>query len=124
MEEWITHPNNRAAIESALEDANAHVRRDTWSPLAMMPSFLSIPIRFDSSLPERDIEERWRPPADSRFCGYGPEDEHWMRPLGLGRFEYIDNGPLIYKINLPMFRVLNDYGPMMGGRNIMKSSGI
>lgn len=25
----------------------------------------------------------WVPPTD-RFCKYGPEDEKWMRPLGLG----------------------------------------
>lgn len=28
--------------------------------------------------------EKWHPPAGDRFTEYGPEDEKWMRPLGLG----------------------------------------
>lgn len=26
----------------------------------------------------------WLPPTGDRFVEYGPEDEKWMRPLGLG----------------------------------------
>ncbi len=123
MEEWYTHPNNKAVIEAALEKANAPLCKDIWNPMVMMPGFLDIPLHFDSNLPERDIEERWHPPEDSRFCGYGPEDEAWMRPLRLGRFEYVDKGPLIYKVNKNMFfRMFNDYSPLMGGRHIMQNA--
>lgn len=27
----------------------------------------------------------WQPPRDDRLCSYGPRDEAWMRPLGLGK---------------------------------------
>ncbi|CAB4191768.1 hypothetical protein UFOVP1229_130 [uncultured Caudovirales phage] len=41
----------------------------------------SIPIRVDTSIPET-----WVPPeSGSPHFSYGPEDESWMRPLGLGK---------------------------------------
>lgn len=127
MEEWYTHPNNKAAIEEALEKANGPLKRDIWNPLAMTLGFMSIPIHFDPNMQERDIEEVWHPPEDSRFCGYGPEDEVWMRPLRIGRFEYIDKGPLIYKVDKSLFfRVFDNYHtPLLNsGRFLLKHAGV
>lgn len=39
---------------------------------------------------------RWKPPAGGRFIEYGPEDEHWMRPAGLGTLE-----PVFYVVDVP-----------------------
>ena len=64
-----------------------------------VPVSLGIPtIRFfdDNNLERRRIRRVWHPPHGSRFVEYGPEDEHWMRPLGLGTIEEIDEGPLLY----------------------------
>lgn len=44
-------------------------------------SAFSIPIRVDTSIPMT-----WVPPeSGSPHFSYGPEDEEWMRPLGLGK---------------------------------------
>ena len=60
--------------------------------------FNSIPVVMSEHIPERDLREQWCPPEDDRFCGYGPEDEYWMRPLGLGTIKTIDVGPLLLAI--------------------------
>jgi len=50
------------------------------SPPLNIPAF-SIPIRVDTSIPMT-----WVPPeSGSPHFSYGPEDEEWMRPLGLGK---------------------------------------
>lgn len=55
----------------------------------------------DDMIEERDVSEIWHPPPAERFVEYGPQDEHWMRPLGLGRIERIDRGPKFYVMDFP-----------------------
>jgi hypothetical protein len=67
-------------------------------PYFGVPLFATMPLYTSSALPRRFTKEIWHPPAESRFAEYGPEDEVWMRPLGLGRIEVKDNGPAYYSI--------------------------
>lgn len=50
------------------------------SPPLNIPAF-SIPIRVDTSIPMTLVP----PESGSPHFSYGPEDEEWMRPLGLGK---------------------------------------
>jgi hypothetical protein len=69
-----------------------------------------MPLRFQVSdlIPERDMRDQWFPPAADKFVEYGPEDEHWMRPLGLGTVEKIDMGPLILAMKDRIDRIVTD----------------
>lgn len=87
----ITHPDNREILES-INEVNGHSEYG-------IPPNIAIRIKFDSSIPARDIEYEWSPPESDQFCEYGPEDEVWMRPLKIGVFTPIDKGPLFYMIN-------------------------
>ena len=99
-EQIVTHPNNRAILLEAFPN-----RRATGADMNSLEQefprdVVGIPIVWDSHVSERDIEEVWHPPHD-KFVEYGSEDEHWMRPAGLGTVEYIDKGPLFYKVSTP-----------------------
>lgn len=63
-----------------------------------------VPVRFSEHVPARSTRERWVPPEGSRFCEYGPEDESWMRPLGLGTVVEDDTGPCYFKVQDSSFR--------------------
>lgn len=65
-----------------------------------------VPVRFSEHVPARSTRERWVPPAGDQFCEYGPEDEAWMRPLGLGSVVIEDAGPCYFKVQGPSFRFL------------------
>ncbi len=109
MKKIITHPTNRDALMDAIgatvyPDGMYHGLPDT---------LLGIPIMLNDAIPERDIEEVWHPPKDGRFTTYGPEDEDWMRPLGMGRFEYVDRGPLFFMVTTdPPLRTMPDPFPV------------
>ena len=96
---WITHPNNRALLESALEPA-------VQEPGSM---WLSNEIKFDPNVSERRTKQVWHPPAGDSFVEYEATDEAWMRPLGLGRVEEIDLGPAFYRMSLSVLRFFTDY---------------
>lgn len=97
-----THPNNVAILRQTLPELQRKPE-GSFDPFTFMPVFNGIDIVTDKLLPERDIEQKWHPPASgSRFYEYGPEDEHWMRPAGLGTIKAIDKGPLFYLIDLSM----------------------
>jgi hypothetical protein len=70
----------------------------------IFPLFASMPVYSDHNMPKRFTQEIWHPPGASRFTEYGPEDEAWMRPLGLGHVETKDNGPAFYQIDTSMWR--------------------
>ena len=67
------------------------------------PNINGVPVIFDEAVPLNSFKEVWYPPEPERFVGYGPEDECWMRPLGLGRIELIDEGPCYFLMNEPIF---------------------
>lgn len=84
----IIHPNNMGYLSSLkIGDDEGNFHRIS-----------GIEILEDSMIPERNIEEMWEPPQPSRFVTYGPEDESWMRPLGLGTVKQIDVGPLFVEM--------------------------
>lgn len=97
---FLVHPNNVPALQKAVraDEYVDHVRRHD-DRIFLDVSLSAIPIYVSESIPERRVTERWIPPAGDKFVEYGPEDEHWMRPLGLGMVEQIDAGPLIYSMN-------------------------
>ena len=70
-----------------------------------MGSLFAMPVRFSEHIPERSTKARWVPPAGDQFCEYGPEDEAWMRPLGLGTVVVEDAGPCYFKVQEPSFAV-------------------
>ena len=86
----ITHPNNRRYVE------------ETFRQQAI-DSIFGVEIRLSESTPERKTEVVWEPPAGDRFCEYGPEDEEWMRPLGIGT-RTVDHGPLFYLLDKSFLR--------------------
>jgi hypothetical protein len=88
----LTHPNNRRWLEVPAPGEKV--------PLVSAIPLWGMPIRFDETIPERDVRPFWRPPEGSRFVGYGPEDEGWLRPLGFGRVEMVDCGPLFFEVSL------------------------
>lgn len=58
------------------------------------PNLAGIPIKTFDHFPRRFVERTYVPPAPERFVEYGPEDEAWMKPLGLwGWFIEKDLGP-------------------------------
>lgn len=65
----------------------------------------SVSIQFSPYVPARSTNERWVPPGGDQFCQYGPEDEAWMRPLGLGTVVEEDAGPCYFKVQEPSFLV-------------------
>lgn len=79
----LTHPDNAAPL------TRIPARNNNWTVYGV--PLEGIPILFDRSIPQ--FSEAWYPPKDDRFCGYGPEDEEWMRPLGLGTLR---DEPLFY----------------------------
>ena len=94
-ESLLLHPTNRRWFESQFADvrrgAKGMTTADYWS--------YSIPVRYSSFVPERDIREEWHPPL-GRFVEYESSDEAWMRPLGLGLVS-VDRGPLILRCRTP-----------------------
>lgn len=88
----VTHPNNLNLFEKVAFSGQPR------------GSFVAdgIKIITNEHVAERRISERWVPPTEA-FTEYGPEDEEWMRPLGLGTVEYIDEGPLFYEMDQSAF---------------------
>lgn len=78
----LIHPAN-----SGVFDRIPRAKSDPLTELAGMR------IVYSRAAPLRATEDQWHPPQSDRFCEYGPEDEAWMRPLGLGRIETVDTGP-------------------------------
>lgn len=87
----LTHPNNRKLIVQAASGMAIDLPECSFT-------LDGIPVVFSEWMRERKTRDVWHPPSGDRFCGYGPEDETWMRPLGLGRLETIDDGPLFLKM--------------------------
>jgi hypothetical protein len=75
----VTHPDNIPLLRKRFEQARfismAGVEMSLYGSKHIAPT-------------------SWTPPKGDRFVEYGPEDEHWMRPLGLGSME-----PVFYVIN-------------------------
>lgn len=92
----MTHPNNEYILRQVAET------RD-WAGFRFDVLTISdMEVQFSEVMPERQIEYKWHPPKASRFVDYGPEDEWWMRPAGLGWIERIDKGPLFVLVKKPM----------------------
>lgn len=86
-EELLIHPNNRHLFEQAVE---------VGKPGSVVDSLGGVPVRFTEAVPERITHKEWDAPPPSKFVEYGPEDEAWMRPLGLGTVRTVDEGPGFY----------------------------
>lgn len=83
MQTLLINPKNKHLLDGISEFREIGTR-----------GLYDLSVVYSNAVPERDIEERWVPPEPERFVSYGPEDECWARPLGLGSIEYIDRGPL------------------------------
>lgn len=103
----LTHPVNQTYIE----DIVSHMQRmvpeivssgSSSGPLSIYGTPFSI--KYDDSMPTRNLEQVWVPPPPGKFCVYGPEDESWMKPLGVGRWQTVDHGPLFYMMDESKFR--------------------
>lgn len=105
----LCHPDNRVFFENLKHD---------WSldflSLAPPPNLDGIPVTFDESIPKYNFEEVWRPPKGDRFVSYGPEDEAWMRPLGLGQIDLIDHGPCYFIVDDPLYHAVINFAPPIG----------
>lgn len=102
--EFYMNPAHRKALANA-------VTADSLDAIGVRP-LGGIPFTFSPYIPERKTRKEWRPPAGDRFCEYGPEDEAWMRDLGLGYFVEVDEGPVFYAIDWDqLFRAA--YRPLM-----------
>jgi hypothetical protein len=117
MQRLVSNPANRDYLLKAFGEP-------MYPPMFGIPGAVGFPlgieVSWDKNLPARKITEKWYPPAAGRFEEYDPADEAWMRPLKLGRFEYVDEGPLFYLIDLSRFRSFLDYGPvLMEPRRVM-----
>jgi hypothetical protein len=83
---FVMHPANRDAFDEIVASVS-------------QPAF-GCKVFMEDGAPIRSIRKKWHPPAGDRFTEYGPEDEEWMRPLGLGRIEEIDEGPVIFALDM------------------------
>ena len=90
----LIHPNNRQYLEQMFAPA-----AQGGSPFTAM--IYGTEVTFSETAPERFTHEEWQPPTGDRFTAYGPEDEKWMKPLGLGTTRTVDDGPAFYLINEP-----------------------
>lgn len=95
FEIWL-HPANRDWFEAEIQ--KRHPERIAQPPGV---DLYGIPVFYGAHIPERNIEEHWRPTPWGQFAELEETDEPWARPLGLGRIERIDHGPAIFQINLP-----------------------
>lgn len=102
-EGFAMHPNNYRKFKDAMTCANDFVSFPSPTIQSIHDMINRFNITIDKSIPEREVTTIWHPPKDGRFTSYGPEDEHWMRPLGLGWVEYINGDPVIFKYD---FRAL------------------
>lgn len=82
----ITHARNGVAMVGAFLQNSKGV----------LDLLSRVDVQFVEWIPERNIVERWDPPIGGRFFCYGPEDEPWARPLGLGRVTREDRGALFF----------------------------
>lgn len=99
----LTHPNNEYILRECFpdRDASSTIPGSLTQPLDLLtPLLTGHQVKFNSAIPERDIKYDWDPPDGDRFCEYGPEDESWMRPAGLGTTRAVDNGPLFYMLDM------------------------
>lgn len=99
----LTNPNNEHILRECFpdRDAGSTIPGSLSQPFDMItPLLTGHQIRFNSAIPERDVRHDWNAPEGGRFCEYGPEDEVWMRPAGLGTTRTVDNGPLFYMLDL------------------------
>ena len=87
------NPKNADVLRCVVAD-----RKPSDPPPSGFLDLCSMPVYFSEFIPERNLIEQWCPPEGDRFCDYGPEDEMWMRHLGLGTIKTIDMGPLILKM--------------------------
>jgi hypothetical protein len=110
MKRLLSHPANREHLLKAFGE-----ERDPTGMGFMSRDFpMFWDVQWSDHLPIRKTRQDWHPPVDDRFCIYGPEDEGWMRPLGLGRFETVDEGPLFYLIDLGLLmRFRSDLLPVI-----------
>lgn len=97
----VTHPDNKPLLDEVVRLAG--VIGFDLSAEYRQPRYLEF-------MNARRYREAWQPPAENRFVAYGPEDEAWMRPLGIGRLIQVDDGPLIYRVDDRMWPDLSYYG--------------
>lgn len=94
-----THPNNLKLLKDATLPNDVTIVAKVSKEVYPSDLFAGEKVQTSKYLPERRVIEKWHPPPSDRFVEYECSDEEWMRPLGLGRIEYIDDGPLFYYIN-------------------------
>lgn len=81
----ITHPDNRPFLDEVRQA----------SPGLFDHPLYGVRVQYCEFMPP--TADRWEPPAAGRFTTYGPEDEAWMRPLGLGRM--VPGQPLFHFVD-------------------------
>ncbi len=82
---FLMHPKTRDAVAKGLV---GNVSRDLiWSNS----------IRVNENVPH--TVKKWKPPRSGKFTGYGPEDEVWMRPLGIGVYDEF----VVYEVDEDFF---------------------
>lgn len=86
-------------VKKVLDEVTGRVERNL-TDLAF-GDLASLPLRVSPYVPARKTRKEWQPPEGGRFTGYGPEDEAWMRPLGLGTVVEVDLGPQVFEIRFP-----------------------
>ncbi len=109
MKRLISHPENREYLLQRFgEDPILGA-----SGVSLFDFPIGIEVQWNADMAPRRIREVWHAPTGDRFTEYGPEDEAWARPLGLGRIEAIDEGPLFYLIDDFLLRSRYDFGSVI-----------
>jgi len=103
----FTHPNNKHYIEEMAQEGD-YDRFSRFSCTYNLSKYFGEEIIFNEIMNERDIIETWHPPDSTKFIEYEYSDEDWMKPLGLGRIESVDKGPLFLKIQNNMIKKINN----------------
>ena len=84
-----------------------HIGHRSPSPAEMgsPTSIYGFDLYYNESMPK--WATGWIPPEAERFVEYGPEDESWARPLGLGHIGELVGQPLFMMLGKPHLRLSN-----------------
>lgn len=80
------HPDHLQALKGVCLPNSLSLGSSLETPIGdVVGQIFSEPIVSSYTIPKTAFFEEWEvPESKSKFYSYGPEDEAWMRPLGIG----------------------------------------
>lgn len=94
-----THPDNLELLRREMQKSLPK-RSSIWD--MSMPELYGIKIRTSEVMERRKTRQQWFPPPNDRFVEYEESDHGWLKALGYGHTETIDEGPLFIEMKDPM----------------------